>query len=29
MFALDANIAHAEVYGPTGVRYVAGRKHAE
>jgi quercetin dioxygenase-like cupin family protein len=26
-FALDANIPHTEVYGPTGVRYVAGRKH--
>jgi quercetin dioxygenase-like cupin family protein len=28
-FALDANIPHTEVYGPTGVRYIAGRKHAE
>jgi quercetin dioxygenase-like cupin family protein len=26
MFALDANIPHTEVYGPKGVRYVAGRR---
>ena len=25
-FALDANVPHTEVYGPTGVRYIAGRK---
>ncbi len=26
MFALSANIPHTEVYGPKGVRYVAGRR---